>query len=298
MTNRSPGPWNHLQRHRSKPVKTSFGPKLYDLHVHSVASDGLCTLDVLAKSAAHLGLTGLAITDHDVIPSANELKEVGDAFGVELLAGAEISTVCDGRGFHLLAYGFDPTNAGLNELCEQIQQQRRQRFLTFVKLLDQRDVTLPVEALLDGPNPRALGRRHLARALIEGRYAGTARSAVQRYLTPFDAQVPKVWVPMADAVKKIHEAGGVAVLAHPPTGLTESQWKILADQNLDGVEGKFGKAPNRHRRLLADLAQRFNWFLTAGSDYHGDGGVDQLGRHTCNRLPWVQTIVQENISKR
>ena len=259
-------------------------PELFDLHAHSTRSDGLRSVMELAHLASLSGLAGLAITDHDILPDEEMLIEAGQTRGVMLLTGIELSTTWKTRRLHLLGYGFSlSSSASLKQLCEELLASRRERWEKLVAGLRAQKVVMDEPALVRIRNQGSPGRKHLARELVRLRRASSTRVAFDRYLSPLDADLSPIGIDLARAIQAIHDSSGVAVLAHPPTGMNVEEWRELGTMGLDGIETRFGKVANAHRRFLEERAAEYDWIPTAGSDYHGDGTRNRLGQHTMSR---------------
>ncbi|MBX9656111.1 PHP domain-containing protein [bacterium] len=260
-------------------------PELYDLHVHSTRSDGLRSVMELAHLASLCGLAGIAITDHDILPDPVMLADAGRARGVQMLPGIEISTVWNHRRLHLLGYGFETSSrTPLHELCDEVLAARHERWEKLIEGLRAKNVKLDDTALARLRHQGSPGRKHLARELVRLRRASSVRMAFDKYLSPLDADLSPIGIDLARAIQAIHDSGGVAVLAHPPTGMTVDEWRAISLLGLDGIETRFGKVANAHRRFLEDRSKEYGWVQTAGSDYHGDGTRNHLGLHSVDRL--------------
>lgn len=258
-------------------------PDLFDLHVHSTRSDGLCSPMELARLARLSGLAGIAITDHDILPDAILLREIESQSSVRMLVGVEWTTRWKERGLHLLAYRFDPASDPLRRISAAILEQRRARWDSLVSKLRARGLKLDRHRLDWTRNQSSPGRLHLARELVASRNATCLRTAFARFLEPISNDAPSIGVDLATAIGAVHQAGGLAVLAHPPTGLSREDWFALADLGLDGIETRFGLFKSGHRRFLEERAVEHAWIATAGSDYHGDGARDRIGVNTVDR---------------
>ena len=256
---------------------------LYDLHVHSTRSDGLRSLMELAQMAKLTGLAGFAITDHDILPDTDRLVHLQHQWGIEIIAGVEISTRWQGRPLHLLAYGFDVAPGPLADLCQGLLDRRRDRL---DRLVDWVRTKLPLfddGELIRLRNQVSPGRKHMARELIRQGFVSSTRVAFDRYLSDVGDIAPASEVPLEEAIEAVHQSGGVSILAHPPTGMTVDQWRALSMVGLDGLETCFGRVASSHRRFLEERCIEYGWVATAGSDYHGDGGRNQLGLHRVDR---------------
>lgn len=254
---------------------------LFDLHVHSVASDGLRSPLELACMARRAGLAGLALTDHDVLPDPRTQERLSGQTGVLFLAGVELSTEWYGRDFHLLGYGVDPEHAPLARACRELRRERRRRLLRLAERLSRGGIRWEkgrIEDLAGGGSP---GRMHLARELVRMGHAGSPKAAFRRYLTALTEEAhARTRLPLAEAVGFVHAAGGKAVLAHPPVGLTREDWGRLVDLGLDGIETRHPRLKAGHRRFLVERTREFGLAATAGSDYHGDERGVELGAET------------------
>lgn len=257
-------------------------PARFDLHVHSVASDGLYSLQQLAELARRSGLAGLAITDHDVLPDAAVFGRAAQPFGVQLWVGVELSTEWQGRGLHLLGYGFDSHHAELVSACRKLQEGRRERWQALVARLKKRGLKLDAARLTELGQRSAPGRMHLARELVRMGHAPTPRSAVIRYLCEPEADSCWHRLPTGDAIALLHAAGGMASLAHPPPNLTQTHWQKLVAAGLDAVETQFPGLGGGHRRFLQERAREYGLLATAGSDFHGDDARTYLGLYSAS----------------
>ncbi len=256
---------------------------LYDLHVHSTRSDGLRSLMELAQMAKRTGLAGLAVTDHDILPDFDRLIHLEQQSGIEMVAGVEISTRFRDRPLHLLAYGFDGSPHPLGSLCQGLLNRRRDRLDRMVEWVRSKLPRFDDVELGRLRNQVSPGRKHVARELIRQGFVSSTRVAFDRYLSDLGDFAPASDVPLEEAIESIHQSGGVAILAHPPTGMTVDQWRALSTVGLDGLETRFGRVASSHRRFLEERCVEYGWVATAGSDYHGDGGRNQLGLHSVDR---------------
>lgn len=242
-----------------------------DLHTHSTASDGtLAPAELIARSARR-GLRVVALTDHDTTAGVHEAQEAASRHGLHLIPGVELSTGVPRGELHILGYGIDP---GDRALQDEIARFRDDRVLRAGRILDRLD-DLGIEldrAFLDRIGPDAsTGRPHIARAMIEAGVVTTVSEAFDRFLAVGKpAFVPRAQVEPEDAVRLIHGAGGIAVMAHPfslPNPDEVLQRMVAA--GLDGVETYYGEYDARQRASLQAMADHFRLLVTGGSDYHG-----------------------------
>ena len=265
-------------------AETSSVDDRFDLHVHSTRSDGCFSLLQLTEFARRSGLAGLAITDHDALPESRDLTAAGENAGIDLLSGAELSTRWCDRGLHLLAYGVDLDDERLRDTFRQLQAARRKRWQALLASARQQRLRLGEQAIHRAEQARSVGRVHFARALVEGRSAGTIRDAFWRHRELFSSMAPVGDLDIVAAIGKVHGAGGRAILAHPPRWLTTGDWQALWDAGLDGLEARFPKARPARQRELSRLARDAGKLATAGSDFHGDDTRHSLGRWTVDRV--------------
>jgi predicted metal-dependent phosphoesterase TrpH len=260
---------------------------LVDGHAHTLASDGALTLRQLANLARRSGLAAVVPCDHDVLHNPRDLEDAGRSAGVALLPGVELTVSHEGRTLHLLAYGFNAFDEGLNDACRRRQFQRRKRWAKMCDALLRRTLQLDLRRLERIGAGRAPGRRHLARELTAARVATSVKNAFERFLRDLDhGYVDDDPLDVKEAIRLVHAAGGKAVLAHPPPNLTVEHWRSLASSGLDGIEADYQSAAKNHRRFLQDRVAEYGFSATAGSDYHGDEPRDHLGARTMSWREW------------
>lgn len=259
---------------------------MIELHCHTTASDGLLTPEALVEAALERGVTLLAITDHDTTAGLEPARRAA-AGRLEILAGVELSCRWRKRDFHLLGYGFDDADPGLQAVLAGQARHRQGRFQAMVDKLAR--LGMPLEL----PPDMFPGRAHLARALVAAGHVESVEEAFTRYL----AQGKRAFVPGSElapqpALEAVHGAGGWAVMAHPGMNGGHHLLDELARWGLDGLEAYHPRhAPDQVRRL-EKAAARLGLFLTGGSDYHGTEGqklgsvrppADSLERLKCRR---------------
>ena len=268
-----------------------------DLHMHSTASDGIFPPRELMDRAADAGLTLVALTDHDSVKGLADAREAAQRRGVRLIPGVELS--CGGeKEIHVLGYGFDPTDGALLRFCEDHHREREERARKMVDQLAAHGMTVSLARVRELARG-VIARPHVARALIEAGYASSVSDAFDRFLLPGKCgYVPKANVRVAEAVALIHNAGGVAVLAHPmklkmgelALSSVVREW---AEQGLDGLEVYHPSAQANHAARLAALARELGLLVTAGSDYHGETvSPDRHLASECDRWKTMEEDVE------
>ncbi len=256
----------------------TFMNDLIDLHMHSTASDGTDTPTELARRAAEVGLGAIALTDHDSTDGLDECAAACAAAGVVFVPGIEIS--CR-RGkevgaMHMLGYFVDPASAVLAELSRQLAEVRTGRVPLILERLTELGVDIRMDEVLAATPGAMIGRPHVAAVLVDKGYARTIADAFARYLgSGAPAYVRKDNLPTAQAIDAIHQAGGLAVLAHPLQLRCDDDDELelvvrrLVDEGLDGLEVCHSDHAAGDARKYRKLADRFDLAITGGSDYHG-----------------------------
>jgi 3',5'-nucleoside bisphosphate phosphatase len=240
-----------------------------DLHMHSTASDGSRAPADVVRAAKKARLAAIALTDHDSVAGVAEARVAGEELGVRVITGVELSAVEGETETHLL--GLHLRDASLLERgLGELREMRTRRAEQIVQRLNGLGVQVAMSAVLAQAGTGALGRPHVARALIAEGWAVDSRDAFDRYLgAGRPAYVAKEQLEMRDAIAMIHAAGGLAVLAHPGAAATRERLESLRTQGLDGVEVKHpGHSSSETSRIRA-LTDQLGLLPSGGSDWHG-----------------------------
>jgi hypothetical protein len=246
-----------------------------DLHTHSTCSDGLLTPTALLDLAARRGLAAIALTDHDTVAGLPEALAHGTAIGVEVVKGIEISSSHDGVSLHILGYGFNHEHPGFLAFLAKLQEARRNRNQRMLERLHALGISMTNEELAQIAGDQ-IGRPHFARLLVRKGRAKNVQDAFSRYLKRGAPAFVEHNKPRTDeAISKIGEANGLAVLAHPTCsdpGLEKNPALVaqLKDYGLAGIEAFYPTHSKKVTRFLQTLAAQHGLFLSGGSDYHGD----------------------------
>ncbi|MEX2181825.1 MAG: PHP domain-containing protein [Gemmatimonadaceae bacterium] len=245
------------------------GPPHVDLHAHSTASDGSQS-PAFAVTAAHAaGVTAFALTDHDTLAGIAEAQRTADALGIRLVPGVELSVHQGATEVHLLGLHIRDV-ALLQAELEVYRGHRRSRAVAIVARLNGIGVPLTMQAVMAIAGDAALGRPHVAKALIAGGFVRDSREAFDRFLgAGRPAYVDKERLEIADGIALIHRTGGIAVLAHPGAEGRREWLEALVAVGLDGLEvlHPSHSADDRHR--LGALADHLGLVPSGGSDWHG-----------------------------
>jgi len=243
-----------------------------DLHLHTTHSDGTFSPAEVVEVGRRCGLAALAITDHDTLGAIAGARRAAAGSGLEVVAGAEITTEFQGQELHLLAYFVDPEDPPLNAALAKVCRQRKDRFREMVERLRQRGVVLPDRVLDGASGPEALGRRFLAELLVRAGKVGSVREAFARYLHDASPVVaPKERVPVEEAIRLVRAAGGVACWAHPGVRCERRRLVELRDLGLGAVEVDYPDVRRSRQQQLRGWAAELGMAVTGGSDCHGPG---------------------------
>ncbi len=244
--------------------------KFADLHLHSHFSDGTYMPAELAAHAQRCRLEAIALTDHDSVEGCPETARACAAVGVDFVAGTELTAEQDDNELHLLGYIIDMQNPTLLTRIARCQAVRQDRIREIVARLNRLKVPLSAEAVFALANCQAPGRPHVARALVKARLCSSLDEAFERFLKRNrPAWVPKFKMSAVEAIDLIHQADGVAVLAHPGLNRTDDVIPGLVEAGLDGIECFHTKHSTATSEHYLELADRFGLLVTGGSDCHG-----------------------------
>lgn len=241
-----------------------------DLHLHTRFSDGTYTPEELVFHARRYGLRALAVTDHDTVEGCKPTARACAAAQIEFVPGTELTAEQNGHEIHVLGYCIDVDHPGLLARIGKFQSVRQDRIREMVARLNHLNVPLQSEAVFALANCQAPGRPHVARALVKAGLCGSLDEAFERFLKRNrPAWVPKFKMSAALAIKLIHEAGGLAVMAHPGLNRTDEVIPVMVEAGLDGIECFHTKHSTAMSEHYLEIADRFQLLVTGGSDCHG-----------------------------
>lgn len=240
-----------------------------DLHMHSTASDGSRTPADVVRAARAASLAAIALTDHDSVAGLAEAQLVGAELGVRIVNGVELSAVEGEVETHILGLHLQDTGV-LERGLGALREMRERRASRIVELLNDAGVKVEYDDVLAQAAGGALGRPHVARAMVASGWATDVRDAFDRYLgAGKPAYVAKDQLALPDAIAMIHEAGGLAVLAHPGYSGTRERLEALAALGLDGIEVKHPGHSASDTARLKGLVELLGLVASGGSDWHG-----------------------------
>ena len=263
-----------------------------DLHAHTTASDGRATPHELIALAKAADLQAVAITDHDTLDGLPAGQAAADALGIHLVHGIELSTIDGAREIHLLGLHLVSTDV-LGQRLIAVQEARVDRAVEMVARLNKLGMPVTMEMVHEQAAGGAVGRPHVARALVAGGWVRDLRDAFDRWLGDGKpANVGKLRLELADGIALIHDAGGVAVWAHPQSEGNKERIGRFAELGLDGVEVRHPSHNSEDLARLATLCDHFGLLKSGGSDWHGAlDGFRPLG---CMHVPapWMEAQLE------
>jgi 3',5'-nucleoside bisphosphate phosphatase len=243
------------------------------LHCHSTASDGECEPAEVARRARAVGLAAIALTDHDSTDGVADAAQEGAKLGVRVIPGCEFSVRAPWGELHVLALFLPQADARLQTFLRDTRAARRRRGEQIIAKLQGLGVVIDLEDVQAqlGGDGRALGRPHVARALVDCGVCDNVSDAFRRYLgRGRAAYVEKPLPKLGEVADLVHDVGGLTVAAHLGDHGKEGQLRIFQDQGLDCVEVRHpSHAPAVEQRLMR-IAERLGLGITGGSDWHGE----------------------------
>ena len=257
---------------------------MIDLHLHTRASDGAYEPEELVRRAWLAGIRTFSVTDHDTVAGLDEAASAAAQYGMDFVPGIEVTAVDAGRDVHVLGYFIDRGSAVLAEFLVSQRADRVRRLRELSTRLEAEGMSIDVGRIIaETPEGRAVGRPQVAQALVRAGYVRTINEAFDRWIGEgCPAFVPRSGPPPEAAILIIHEAGGLASIAHPGCLGRDELVEQMAGRGLDALEVYHPDHDEIATARYLHLKTRLRLLATGGSDYHRDDGVDAaaLGRVT------------------
>lgn len=272
--------------------------KFADLHLHTSFSDGTWTPEELVLQAQKSGLSCIAVTDHDTVEGCARGAEACAAVKMEFIPGAELTAEHEDTELHVLGYFLDTQNQKLLSEIAKFQAVRQNRIHEMVARVNELGVPLKAESVFELANCRSPGRPHVARAMAKAGFVKNLDEAFERFLKKGrPAWVPKSKISAMEAIELVHQAGGLAVMAHPGLNRTDNIIPALVAAGLDGIECFHTKHSTAMSERYLEIADKYNLLVTGGSDCHGfSKGKPLIGTV---KLPYEHVDkMKERLSKR
>ena len=281
-------------------------PPIVDLHVHSTASDGTYTPEEVAKLAKTIGLSAIALTDHDTIDGLDTFQKTGNTLGIETITGIEFAALWEKHHrpeIHIVGLGFDPDHPALLERMKDIQNSRDVRNQKMCEKLSSIGLHITLDEVAANAGGEIITRAHFANVLLKKGYIAKKEDAFSRYIsTGLPGYVEREFLSPELCIRTIKEAGGAAVLAHPTLyGLNMAQLEELCEElipyGLDGIECQYSTYSSAETKTITTLAEKMNLLPSGGSDFHGKNKPNiHLGSGKSNLA--IPYIFWEELKKR
>lgn len=267
----------------------------FDLHTHTLMSDGTTTIEDNVAAAVALGLEGLGVTDHDTTEPFQRAIAAAEGTGLELVLGTEFSAEQDGSSVHVLGLWIAGDNEDMQVEMDRLRNERYRRAEQIVAKFNALDVPVSFDRVKELAGEAPIGRPHIAKAVIETGAASSMQEVFDEWLADGGpANVPKYAVDPVRAVELIRGAGGVAVLAHPALysarsrddgtrGIDDAIVEAMTEAGMAGIEALHPAHTPDEKQRYVDLAAGLGLEVTAGSDFHGEAKDLLLGQVTTAR---------------
>jgi len=244
--------------------------KFADLHLHTFFSDGTFSPEELAGHGARLGFAAMALTDHDSVEGCARMAVACEAAGIEFIPGTELTAEIGDTELHLLGYFLDAQNKKFLTEIAKFQIVRQNRIHEMVAAINKLGVPLEAQTVFALANCKSPGRPHVARALVKAGLVKNLDEAFERFLKKGrPAWVPKAKMSALEGIELVHQAGGLAVMAHPGLNRTDEIIPALVEAGMDGIECFHTKHSTAMAERYLEFAEKYNLLVTGGSDCHG-----------------------------
>ncbi|HQW65772.1 MAG TPA: PHP domain-containing protein [Gemmatimonadales bacterium] len=248
--------------------------RVIDLHCHSTASDGhLAPTDVI-RHAAEIGLSAVALTDHDTLGGLLEATAAGEALGIRVIGGCEFSVAAPWGEMHLLGYFLTPGDADIEHFLVDARTDRSRRAREMVTRLVGLGLKISYDDVAKEADGGAVGRPHVARALLRLGLVATEQAAFDKYLgRGRPCFVEKALPTLREVADLVHAKGGIVSAAHLKWHGTRASLALLQADGLDAVETRHPSHDGEVRATITEAAATLGLVRSGGSDWHGEFGA-------------------------
>lgn len=253
-----------------------FGENMIDLHMHSSCSDGSLTPEELAAAALDLGLEAAALTDHDTVSGVERFLAAASGTPLHAIPGVELASMLFSKDIHIVGLFIDHKNAALQAALEQMRLWREERNAEMVEKIRSKGYEITMEEVLAEAGGESVGRPHMAAVLLKKGYFDHMQGVFNRLIgRNGSCYVLRKYYPVDACIRMIHEAGGLAIWAHPlhaAHGARAALRKIgsrLVDYGLDGLECYYSMFSEEQQNDALEFARTRSLLVSGGSDYHG-----------------------------
>lgn len=258
-----------------------------DLHMHTTASDGTDTPQEIVENVKAAGIKVFSVTDHDSVKAAGILEGLLSADDPKFITGVELSSRDRQGKYHILGYGYNPNGSAVQELVSRMHALRMDKVAARLDFLNSQFgfsfSQSDINALLALDNP---GKPHIANLMIKYGYAKTMDGAIKEYIDR--ARIKSTYIKPQEVISAIIASGGIPVLAHPFYGSgdelilgadMENRLLRLMEMGIKGIEAFYSGFSEKLQSEALKLAEKYNLYITAGSDYHGHNKLVKLGEN-------------------
>lgn len=245
---------------------------IYDLHVHSTASDGTCSPTEVVDEAISHGLLGIALTDHDTLDGLKTAEEyiTENRLPLEFIPGIEMNTELNENEVHILGYYVDDDHLSVSRRLREIRRERRERAQKMIVRLGDLGVKISYQEVHQLAGSDLIARPHIARAMIAAGYVSSIKEAFDTYIGKGKpAYVKRYKFEPAEAIDLVKQMGGMAVLAHPGLIRDQNLLSLIIDLGIEGLEVFYPEHSPEQVTGFLQLAEQHNLLVTGGSDFHG-----------------------------
>ena len=272
-----------------------------DLHIHTTASDGTLTPEQVVREAARIGLGAVGIADHDTVGGIETGLAAARETGIIFVPAVEINTDYGKDEVHVLGYFVDHQSPSLNAHLQRQRNARLERGKRMVERLNELGVNISFERVQEIAGGGAIGRPHIARAIVEAGYASLLNEAFGKFLIRgAPAYVARHKLTPFQAIEMVLEAGGVAVLAHPGIHKHDELIAKLIEAGMRGIEAYHTEHSSVQAAHYVEVARRYNLIVTGGSDSHGPNNLKTVAiemRPICHKTDNRILAVAYSLSK-
>ena len=255
-----------------------------DSHIHTTHSDGYFTPVEVINKAKESNIDIISITDHDNLSAIAEATLEGKKLGIEVIPGVEISSDVRDKEIHILGYFIEPDNKELERYLTFFREERIKRAIRIVNRLNTLGFPLSINDVMDKAQSSAVGRPHIAQAMLERGFINSYFEAFNKYIgNGCPAYEKKVHLSPQSAFKIINDAGGLSFIAHPGY-MPEILLKELIEAGVDGIEVIHPSHSPQQINFYRGIVNEYFLLESGGSDFHGGKREDgnNLGRYYAN----------------
>ena len=248
-----------------------------DLHVHTYLSDGTFSPQQVLETAHKLGLSCIAITDHDSIDGIGPTMELAPSYNIEVIPGVELTAEANDDEIHIIGYFIDWKNEEFQAKLKLICQARVDRIKEMIVKLAKFGIEIDAEEVFEFAGPGSVGRPHLAQVMYQKGYVRSTNEAFQKYIRNHGpCYVKKYTLSPKEAIEMIKSIGGIPILAHPHLLKMDELIPGFIEDGLRGIEVYRSDHPDSATIHYEKFAKRYGLLITGGSDCHGLGKGEVL----------------------